>query len=768
MPLLSFVIARLNPIGSSGHTIQRSCFWGWRLSLLAMLSLITGSVLAADPLPEAKYLPEKSVAIASIKVSQLYHWKPVQLAKELGAFDEADFGPLPFTIEDFSKIDRIVVALDQNFINAIANDFGLETPLSGAATQYAPDPHNNLLNISLAAHNYHEQNGRFPRANGDGEGRQTGLSWRVHLLPYLDENTLYKQFRLNEPWDSEHNKKLISKMPHFYKSPGVKVTGKTSIHVITGPGTIFPDDAKRGTAMGDISDGTANTIMAVQADPSTAVEWTKPGGLPFDPKNPKGSLGPIPEAGLYIVLADASVKKLSAKVSGKDLAAFITPSGGEPVDMEVFGKSRPNFRLLPTVVISPTVVINLKEPFEMSRIEAFFDEKLTVGRHTIYCTRGVGLWPTTPYAPTTFVLGSIADLEARLKGNTITTIKPSPLVAQLDPGADFSMVVSLQAQKPLLKQLVGQMQQLQELLDYQVLTQSLRLTNLNPGDKILVSTGTCVSAKVAATKAAELKNQMQLVQTLLPALATDIPNADDQKMLTSLAKGLKVEQVGNKITTSLVAPQGIERLPDYFDPAIRQAVAAANATKQRNHLKQIGLAFHISHDNFGFFPSSSRTTNPDDSKALSWRVHILPFVGEHELYNQFHLNEPWDSPHNLKLAEKMPIVYKTPGVTEANKTSVHLLEGAGLPFDAANAPRLRDFTDGLSNTVIVVQAGADKADIWTKPGGLPIDPEEPLKSLGQISEKGILALNGDGSLRMIPASVDTKTLLNLLRHNDGK
>lgn len=762
MPLLSFVIARLNQFGSSRRTIQRSCFWGCRLILLAMLSLITGSVLAAEPLPEAKYLPEKSVAIASIKVSQLYHWKPVQLAKELGAFDEADFGPLPFTIEDFSKIDRIVVALDQNFINAIANDFGLETPQAGPTPQLPPDPNGNLLNIAIALHNYHDKNDLFPRANGDAEGRQTGLSWRVHILPYLDEDTLYKQFRLNEPWDSEHNKKLIAKMPNFFKSSGVKATGKTSIHLITGPGTIFPEDAKRGTSLRDISDGTSNTIMAVQADPSTAVEWTKPGGLPFDPKNPKRSLGPIPEAGLHIVLADFSVKKLSAKISEKDLAAFITSSGGERVDHDVFSNPLPNFRFLPTIVIS------LKEPFEMTKIEALFDEKLAVGRHTIYCIRGVGLWPTTPYAPTTFVMGSIADLEARLKANTITTIKPSPLVAQLDPGADFSMVVSLQAQKPLLKQLVEKMPQMQELLDYQVLTQSLRLTNLNPGDKILVSTGTCASAKVAATKAAELKNQMQLVQTLLPALATDIPNADDQKMLTSLAKGLKVEQVGNKITTSLVAPQGIERLPDYFDPAIRQAVAAANATKQRNHLKQIGLAFHILHDNFGFFPSSSRTTNPDDSKALSWRVHILPFVGEHELYNQFHLNEPWDSPHNLKLAEKMPIVYKTPGVTEANKTSVHLLEGAGLPFDAANAPRLRDFTDGLSNTVIVVQAGADKADIWTKPGGLPIDPEEPLKSLGQISEKGILALNGDGSIRVIPASVDTKTLLNLLRHNDGK
>jgi hypothetical protein len=70
----------------------------------------------------------------------------------------------------------------------------------------------------------------FPRANGDGEGENTGLSWRVHLLQFLDpaEVDLYEKFHLDEPWDSDHNKTLIAKMPNVFRSPAVTEPGHTS------------------------------------------------------------------------------------------------------------------------------------------------------------------------------------------------------------------------------------------------------------------------------------------------------------------------------------------------------------------------------------------------------------------------------------------------------------------------------------------------------------------------------------------------------------
>lgn len=741
---------------------SRSAAFLFRLATSLTMVLSTSHAQAADKLPEAKYLPEKSVAVATLRVGQLFQWEPVQAAKELGMFDGADFGPLPFSVEDLGKIDRVVVAIDQPFVNKLATQNGLEVGPAGAKAQHPVDPAINLKQIGLSMHNYHDTNLRFPRANGDGGGRQTGLSWRVHLLPCLEEEALYKQFRLNEPWDSEHNKKLIPKMPRTYMVEGVKAAGKTSIHLITGPKTMFPDDAKLGPFLRDITDGTSNTILAVQADPATATEWTKPGGLPFDSKNPKGLLGRIPDSGVLVLLCDGAAKKMPSKVTEADFASYVTPAGGEPANSEAL-------RNLPfRSPVGPTLVVSFKEPFDLARLEPLIEEKITVGRHTIYCVNGVGIWPATPSSPTTLVIASVADLEARLKAGTISSVKPTILADQLDLKSDFSMVISLQAQKLLLKQLVEDRPELDSLLDYQVLTQHVRITDLKKGDLIIQSSGTCTSAKVAGTRADELKQQMQLVKALLPAMLDQIPNPDSRKLMSDLAAGLKVEQVGNKITTSLVAPAGIENLPTYFEPALREGVAAANATKQRNHLKQIGFGLHNIHDNVNHFLSASKGLFQEESNQLSWRVHILPYLDQAPLYNQFRLNEPWDSPHNLKLAEQMPAVYKTPGVQEANKTSVHLLEGEGTPFDQGKAPAIRDFRDGLSKTVIVIQAGPDKAEIWTKPGGLPIDPKEPVKSLGNIGEQGTNALNGDGTIRKIDADIAPETLLNLVRHSNGK
>src|SRR5207302_9126297 len=98
------------------------------------------------------------------------------------------------------------------------------------------------------------------------------LSWRVALLPYLEQQDLYKQFRLDEPWDSEHNKKLLGKMPDVYRSPGAKAPTTTHYQVFVGQGTIF--EGPGGIGFAQILDGTSNTLMVVEA--AAAVPWTKP------------------------------------------------------------------------------------------------------------------------------------------------------------------------------------------------------------------------------------------------------------------------------------------------------------------------------------------------------------------------------------------------------------------------------------------------------------------------------------------------------------
>jgi hypothetical protein len=136
---------------------------------------------------------------------------------------------------------------------------------------------NNLKQIGLAMHNYHDQSGALPlHAIYSKDGKTPLLSWRVAILPYIEEGPLYMAFKLDEPWDSAHNKKLIARMPKTYEiSIGKKGEGLTYYHVFTGPGTLF-DGAKK-MKFTDITNGTSNTLLAVEAtDP---VVWSKPADL---------------------------------------------------------------------------------------------------------------------------------------------------------------------------------------------------------------------------------------------------------------------------------------------------------------------------------------------------------------------------------------------------------------------------------------------------------------------------------------------------------
>src|SRR5207248_7805224 len=131
-----------------------------------------------------------------------------------------------------------------------------------------------------------------------------------------------------------------------------------------------------------------------------------------------------------------------------------------------------------------------------------------------------------------------------------------------------------------------------------------------------------------------------------------------------------------------------------------------------------------------------------------WRVLLLPYVEEQDLYKQFKLDEPWDSPHNLKLLEKMPSSYAPPprkrGMMPPYHTVVHVFVGKGAAFEGGQGLRLKeDFPDGLANTLLVVEAG--KPVPWTKPENLTYDPDGPLPDLRGIFPDAFRARMGDGS-----------------------
>jgi len=207
-------------------------------------------------------------------------------------------------------------------------------PLKNAGTAaQRQQAQNQMKQIMLAMHNYLDSFKRFPPAGKTApNGKQPLLSWRVRILPYIEEQQLYQQFKLNEPWDSEHNKKLIEKMPAIYAHPASKVSAQHKTVYLTprGEGTIFP--GKEGVKLRDITDGTSKTIALVEVDDKHAVIWTKPDDWELDPKQPKVGLGGQFEGGFNAGVADGSVRFMPGAIDADTLNALFTRAGKEPVD----------------------------------------------------------------------------------------------------------------------------------------------------------------------------------------------------------------------------------------------------------------------------------------------------------------------------------------------------------------------------------------------------------------------------------------------------
>ena len=208
-------------------------------------------------------------------------------------------------------------------------------------------------------------------------------------------------------------------------------------------------------------------------------------------------------------------------------------------------------------------------------------------------------------------------------------------------------------------------------------------------------------------------------------------------------------------------------------PAVQASRTAARRMQSMNNLKQQMLALHNFHDTFTVFPPAY-SADKEKKPLLSWRVHILPFIEQSQLYEQFKLDEPWDSPHNIKLADKMPAVYRSPVSSAAPNMTTYLAVGGdhGV-FTKPNSGRglgglgLASVTDGTSNTIGIVEASDAKAVIWTKPEEFVPEEKDPLKGLAGPFPGGFLAALCDGSVRFVRLTVRPATLYNAFQRDDG-
>jgi prepilin-type processing-associated H-X9-DG protein len=197
---------------------------------------------------------------------------------------------------------------------------------------------NNLKQIALAMHNYHNMYGSFPPAYVADENGKPMHSWRVLLLPHLEQQGLYSRYDMSKPWDSPENQAVVQQAVHVYCCPsdsGGPTSQTTNYMVITGKGTLFEDD--KSVKIQEIKDGTFDTILVVEVTGS-GVHWAEPKDLSVDELSLPSGSGKSPSSrhpgGFSAAFGDGSVRFLTSDTPSSQLRAM--------VEVDIEGRAQPS------------------------------------------------------------------------------------------------------------------------------------------------------------------------------------------------------------------------------------------------------------------------------------------------------------------------------------------------------------------------------------------------------------------------------------------
>ncbi|MBI5759862.1 MAG: DUF1559 domain-containing protein [Planctomycetales bacterium] len=211
--------------------------------------------------------------------------------------------------------------------------------------------------LGLALHNYHDHFGSFPPAFVRGPDGQPWHSWRVLILPYLDQTPLYNEYDFGEPWDGPNNRKLMARMPQCFVCPSRPRSSKSALATSMSRGILAcggtPEAAREGftsyaavlglncvfrgvepVAIEDVSDGTSNTLLVGECS-RTRIPWTKPEDIDISihPKlgDPDG-FSSFHKDGCYFLLGDGTVRFVKLSIPQSVIDSLCTRNGGETID----------------------------------------------------------------------------------------------------------------------------------------------------------------------------------------------------------------------------------------------------------------------------------------------------------------------------------------------------------------------------------------------------------------------------------------------------
>lgn len=391
-------------------------------------------------------------------------------------------------------------------------------------------------------------------------------------------------------------------------------------------------------------------------------------------------------------------------------------------------------------------------------------------------------------------------VEARLSGSMLlvaTTatldryekLTPAPRTDLVDPvtedGATFAAVLSPGADaRRVLRELWPMLPPPYDKLTGTLVADDVRSVTATvqlgaaPSAKLSINSAN-PSAREAVAKAisAGLQTGVAWIDANQPSYAVAAKNAADL-----LAPKQDDAAVTIRLDTTDVAMKQLAK--NVLAPAMVAAQEHSKRASKTNDLKSIGLAMLNFESANGFLPAS--IVDKEGKTLLSWRVAILPYLDQQELFDKFHLDEPWDSPHNLEVAIKAaPAVYchdNREGQTSYLRPSyvgsdAAFMRGETNPIEKNFGGRrvylqpgdkFLDIRDGTANSILIAEVAPEHAVFWTKPDDWEVDLEDPLAKLRTEGRHTFAAGFHDGSARSIAINIDAEILKRLITKAGGE
>lgn len=607
-----------------------------------------------------------------------------------------------------------------------------------------------LRAIALGVHNLESATRRLFYPGGaavDANGVPL-LSWRVHILPHVGHVALYNQFRLSEAWNSPHNLALLNQMPDLFRSTGdnslSNVTRFQSIQAgqANSPTEHFfnSNGSPRTSQFSKITRGLTNALMVLRAGGDRAVPWTKPDDLRFDNANPLATFGSLTEPYLPVVFADSTTAMMPS-----DIAASVFTS---------------------IASIAPTPGVTGTDGRTLTRA---WSERLTPAAEHLQETyvqvtnslKNIAL-AMHNYESATRRLPPAANVDANGTQLLSWRVHLLPYLEQAELYSRFRLNEPWNSPHNL--PLLDLMPDVFRSAGDSSTTNTTRIRLLNGLGTLYDSgrTGTLNFAQIIDGQSNTIFAVEAGTDKAVPWTAPDaLPiNADFLSSVGQLPDNLirMIMVDGSIATLPLTVPNSTFNAMATYSRG--EVIARPSDISDRygpgsphivNNLKQIMLGIHNFESASKRLPKNywgRQEVKLTATPTLSWRVAILPYIDQLPLYLAFHLDEAWDSPHNLSLLPYMPTLYRSQGdVPGSTTTRMQMFSGANtvLPPDFRHV-RFSDILDGTSNTLGVVEAGIDKGVPWSKPSDLDGDTLDLWGAMGLVGrsfEAGLM----DGSVR---------------------